>query len=422
MNLLLRNFRVIDKGAAFHDQQVSIVVENGLVKAVESPTFDAPEFEVFDGEGAYISRGWHDLRSFCGEPGLEQKETIQSFTESANKGGFTATNILPNTDPVIQSKEMIQYFRNSNSFSSLDIIPMGAVTINADGKVLSEMMDMSVAGTRLFTDGQSTIWHTGILMKTLQYLQKIDAVLVNKSFDKYLTKDGLVHEGIHSTSKGMKGIPALAENVALQRDLEILRYTGGKMHCSLLSTKKSVEMIRQAKEEGLQVTADVAIHQLMFNDEVINKLDSNFKVFPPFRSEKDRQALIEGVAEGIIDGVVSDHCPHEDDCKKLEFDYASFGITGFESFWPLLIKVLGSKMELQVLVELLTDFPRKLQGMDNSSIQIGQEANFTLFDDKTEWEYSRSSSKSQNTPFLGETLKGKVLGIVKNRQFKKFMA
>ncbi|MCL4152853.1 UNVERIFIED_CONTAM: hypothetical protein GTU68_032246 [Idotea baltica] len=274
------------------------------------------------------------------------------------------------------------------------------------------MIDLHHAGARAFTEGLAPIWHTNIMLKTLQYLQKFDGVLINRPEDQMLTAFGVMHEGEVSTRLGMKGMPSISEEVMIQRDIQLLEYTGGKVHFSLVSTQRGVQLIREAKARGLNVTADVGVHYLCFEDGALKTYDTNLKVSPPFRLASDRGALIEGVLDGTIDVIVSDHQPQDQESKKLEFDLAEFGIIGQQSFYATLCSVFGEKADS--VLEKVFGGPRTVLSMDRPCLEEGANACLTLFSPELSWDYNKAcnTSKSDASPFLGQTLKGRVIGVV----------
>jgi dihydroorotase len=277
------------------------------------------------------------------------------------------------------------------------------------------MIDLHQAGVVAFTDGLKPVWHSDILVKTLQYLQTFDGLLINRPEDTLLTQFGNMHEGIASTMLGLKGMPALAEEMMIARDLRFLEYAGGKIHFSAISTAKSVQLIREAKQKGLQVSCDIAAHQIAFEDTALMGFDTNLKVNPPFRTRQDIQALLEGLADDTIDAIVSDHNPLDEECKKLEFDLAEFGIIGLETAFAV-INTYRGELPLEKIIEKLTVIPRLILDLPLPELQEGKPANLTVFNSEDEWQFTEKHirSKSKNTPFIGHTFKGKALAIINN--------
>jgi dihydroorotase len=412
MEFLIRGAKILDPSSPNHSLIKDILIRQGVIEKID----DTIDFNGLVIEHAHlrVSPGWFDMRSLIPDPGKEHKEDLETGAAAAAAGGFTEVMVLPNTDPVISNKNSISYFHKWNKSATVTLHPSAAVTLGCHGKDLTEMIDLHTAGAVAFTDGTEPIWHTDILLKSLQYLQTFDGVLINRPEDKMLTAFGTMHEGIMSTSLGMKGMPELAEEIMIDRDLELLKYAGGKIHFSLISSAGAVQRIREAKAQGLNVTADVGIHYLIFTDENLSDFDTNFKVNPPFRKEVDRQALIDGVLDGTIDVIVSDHQPHDQESKQLEFDLADFGVIGFQTFYPALIKALGDKADSQL--DKMISAPRKILGFEIPMIREGEMANLTLFSPSIEWKYNAATnqSKSVASPFINQSLKGKVVAIVNN--------
>jgi len=413
MEFLIRAALIIDSKSPFHLSTKDILIQNGTIKKID----DLIEFKgkkIIEEKGLRAITGLVDMRSNFNDPGFEHKEDLESGSNTAAAGGFTDVVILPNNQPFTGSKNAISYFKKWNRGSAVNLHPTAAVSLECKGEELTEMIDLHTAGAIAFTDGVNPIWHTNILLKSLQYVQKFNGLIINRPEDKMLTAFGNMNEGVVSTSLGMKGMPSVAEEVMIKRDLQLLEYTGGKIHFSLISSAGAVALIKEAKKKGLNVTADVGIHYLLFDESYLNSFDTNFKVNPPFRTVKDKNALIKAVREGVIDVVVSDHQPHDEESKKLEFDLADFGITGLQTYYSLMLKVFGN--ETDVILGQTQASTRKILGLDNHAIEEGSAACLTLFNPKGEWIYNASNnkSKSENSPFFDQELKGKITGIINN--------
>ena len=364
------------------------------------------QFEVIDAAGMMASKGWVDLRCMVGEPGLEYKETVESLCESLMVSGFSKAVVLPNTEPVIQSKNEVDFIINKAKKFPIDILVQGAVTKNTEGDDLTEILDMHhQSGVSIFGDGIKTLANGDRYMKILQYLQKFNGVLFDHAYDPLLAIFGQMHEGENSTMLGMKGIPSLAEDVAIQRNLEILKYTGGKVHFQTVSTRKGIDLIRKGKAEGLNITCDVSIYQLLFTDNDLMDFDPNYKVKPPFRSDSDKEALIQGLKDGTIDAIVSNHQPQDYDSKFMEFDLASFGMAGLQTFLPALV-LLEKDLSWPLLIQKITAGPNSIVGESSDS--------WTIFDPTAKWVYNRASNKSnsENSPWFGKELTGKVKYVI----------
>jgi dihydroorotase len=367
--------------------------------------------KTIDASGWMLSEGWVDLKCGLGEPGFEYKETIASLADSLLSSGFAAAVIQPNTHPTVQSKGEVEFILNRAKNFTPEFIIQGAVTINTAGEDLTEMLDMHMqSGVKIFGEGVKPLSNGDRFMKVNQYLQKFDGVLFDHSYDPLLSLFGQMHEGENSTRLGMKGIPSLAEFSAIQRNIEIVRYTGGKVHFQTVSTKESVALIRTAKADGLKVTADVSIYQLIFKDGDLMDFDPNLKVKPPFRGNSDREALIEGLNDGTIDALVSNHQPEDFDSKFMEFDLANFGMAGLQTFLPALV-ILEREIGWELLINKITSGPKSIipQGVPDS---------WTIFDPQQIWNYNHDSNKSlsSNNPWFGSELTGQVKFVVQKGQ------
>ncbi|WP_419698845.1 dihydroorotase [Mucilaginibacter sp. NFX135] len=416
MNLLIKSATILDPGSAFHQQVTDILIENGVITRIaEDIEADA---EVVDGEGKYVSPGFFDLNCNIGELGLETKEDMHSGTRAAAAGGFTGIALMPNTTPPVHSKAEIEYLLNRAKNNLVDVYPLGTISHKREGKDLAELYDMYLSGARAFTDGNRPVQDAGLMERALLYAQGFDALVFSYPEDTAIAGKAKVNEGEVSTLLGMKGIPSLAEELMIARDLYLAEYTVSKIHFSTISTARSVELIREAKRKGLEVTCDVAAHHLVLTDEALMGFDSMYKVKPPLRTKDDVLALIKGLKDGTIDAIVSQHTPHEVEFKDVEFEVAEYGITGFQTALPL---ALLSGLPVELLVEKLAINPREILGVTIPVIAEGERANLVLFDTETEWEYGNKNnrSKSVNSPFFGQQLKGKVQLTYNNKQILK---
>ncbi|TLV00661.1 dihydroorotase [Dyadobacter luticola] len=420
MKLLIRSVRIVDKKSAFNGQVKDLLVEDGKIKEIGSQ-LSGDGAEVVEVDGLCVSPGWVDMRVASRDPGFEHKEDLTSVRAAAAHGGFTEIVLLPNSQPVVHSKDTLNYIRQSGQGGLVKLHVAAAVTRNAEGADFTEMIDLHHAGAIAFTDGEHPVQNADLFLKTIQYLAPLNALLMNRPEDRQLTLYGQMHEGVTSTLIGMKGMPALAEEMMLTRDLKLLEYALEKsmyqsdvptLHISLLSSAVAVELVRQAKQKGLPVSCDIAAHQLAFEDKDLIDFDTNLKVNPPFRSAEDLSALKVGLADGTIDAIVSDHNPHDEESKNLEFDHADFGITGLETAFAL--ATMHSGLSLENVVEKLTSAPRHILRLSEVELAEGANANLTFFTPDEEWTFEKTYSKSRNTPFLGQKLKGKVKGVVNN--------
>lgn len=416
MSLFIKEAKVLDPQSPHHNQTVNILIKDGQIASIDNKEHKADT--VINAKGQYLLPGLFDMKAnFC-DPGLEHKEDIHSGCTLAAASGFTGVALVPNTNPVVQTKSHIEYALSKSRGYLTDIYPIAAVTLEAKGEDLTEMIDLHEAGAIAFSDGDQPMWHTDIMLKSLIYLQKFDGLMINLPEDKLLTRFASMNEGVVSTGLGLKGMPALAEHLMIKRDLDILAYSGGKLHFSNISSKESVKLIKQAKKKGMKVTCDVSIHHLIHTDEDLEDYDSNYKINPPLREERDRKALIKGLKEGVIDAIVTAHSPQDEESKKLEFDLADNGILGLQTLVPALLSI-SSELQPEEWVSKVSSAPRKILKLQEVKIEAGQTANLTLIDPAAKWTYNHSSnlSKSVNSPWFGKELTGKVsLTINGNKQ------
>lgn len=410
MDLLIKEAIVIDPTSAFHKQKVAIKIINNVITEISKTIVD-DSIQNLHLENLHISKGWMDSSVAFGEPGFEERETIANGLDVAAKSGFTNIALQPNTNPVIDNQTTVSFVLNKAFGKACTLNPIGALTKQQEGKDIAELFDMKNAGAIAFGDYKKSLENANLLKIALQYSQDFNALILAFCNDSSIKGKGVVHEGITSTTLGLKGIPPLAEEVVLARNLFLLEYTGGKMHVPTISTAKSVALIKEAKSKGLNVTCSVAVHNLVLTDEVLTEFDTRFKVNPPVRTENHRQALINGVLDGTIDCITSDHHPLDIELKKMEFDLAKDGTIGLESAFGALSKVLP----LEVVVEKL-NAAKNLFEIENPSIEINKPAVFTLFNPEATNIFTKKSilSKSQNSAFLNQEVKGEVYGILNN--------
>jgi len=415
MKIQIKSVQILDPASPYHKKRKNILIKDGIIASIGDTQFRADL--TIDAKRMLVSVGWFDMRATFCDPGIEYKEDANTGAKAAAAGGFTEVMLLPNTIPTVHSKNGVSYLLSKNVNNLTQIHPSAAVTIDTKGEQLTEMIDLQNSGAVAFTDGENPIWQTDILLKALQYLQKFDGLLIQKPEDKRLNLFGTMNEGINSTSLGMKGMPKLSEEIIIARDLEILEYAGGRLHFSNISSAKSVNQIRKAKQRGIQVTCDIAAHQPVFDDYIIEDYDTNYKVNPPFREQNDNKALLKGLNDGTIDVIVSGHCPQDEESKKLEFDLAEFGIIGVQTAFSNIIE-FSQLVKLETLIEKITSKPRQILGMEIPTIKEGSMANLTVFDPKVSWTFSESNnqSKSSNSPFLNQNLKGKAMAVFNNRK------
>ncbi len=411
MNLIIRNAKIIDLKSNFHNQIVDLKIVDGKFEKIGSNISNSENLQEINLENLYVSQGWFDTSVCFGEPGFEDRETIANGLNVAAKSGFTGVCLQPNSFPIIDNQSQINFVKNKSLDFATYLFPIGALTKNSEGKDMAELFDMKNAGAIAFGDYNKSIENPNLMKIALQYVQDFDGLIIAFSQDENLKGNGIANEGIVSTRLGLKGIPNLAEELQIARNLFLLEYTGGKLHIPTISTAKSVELIREAKAKGLQITCSVAVHHLVMTDEKLDNFDTRFKVSPPLRTEMDRKALIEGILDNTIDMITSDHNPVDIEHKKMEFDLAKNGTIGLESAFGSLMTILN----LEKIIEKLT-FGKSVFGIPENSINENQVVNISLFNANEKWIFTKENikSKSKNSAFLNEKMIGKVYGIYNN--------
>lgn len=408
MNVIFKNATIIDNSSPFHKKAVDVQVENGIIKKIGKGIAEASGYTIIERDNLHISQGWFDSSVNLGEPGYEDRETIANGLNTAALSGFTDIALQPTGSPVAEKQAEISFVKTKAAGHATRLHPIGALTKGSEGKDIAELFDMKNAGAVAFGDYNKSISDAGILKIALQYVQDFNGLVIAFAQDGNIKGKGVVHEGIVSTTLGLKGIPTLAEELQIVRNLYLLEYTGGKMHIPTISTARSVQMIKEAKAKGLNVTCSVAVHNLILTDEVLTDFDTRYKVMPPLRPDMERKALIAGVLDGTIDMITSDHNPLDIENKKLEFDLAKDGTIGLETAFGALQTILP----LEVIIEKLTA-GKAVFSLENTGITENSEAALTLFNPEESWTFGKEHirSKSKNSAFLGMELKGKAYGI-----------
>ncbi|MDX2134905.1 MAG: dihydroorotase [Saprospiraceae bacterium] len=417
MRLLIQRARIVQDGQV--SEPMDVLVEDGLIRRIGSALQPTSGTTVWSSPGLCVSTGWLDVGTQMGDPGLEHREDLYTAQQAAAAGGFTAIAPYPNTSPAIHAKSEVLYLLSKSRQHAVTVYPIGAVSVQTAGRDLAELYDMHSAGAVAFADGPGGIHDAGLLLRALQYAQAFRGVILDQPMDGALMHGGQMHEGLLSTRMGLRGIPSLAESIAVQRDLSLMRYAGGRLHLYGISTAEGVALIRQAKAEGLAVTASATIANACFTDQQLAAFDTNWKLMPPLRSASDRQAVVAGLADGTLDFLTSNHTPLDEEVKNVEFTYADFGMTALETALSLSCMHLAPELGLARLAQLWSVAPRRTLGMAVLEIREGARAELTVFDPDRTWVPETGSlySRSRNTPFLGATLRGRAVGIVGNGQW-----
>ncbi len=413
MNILLKSATIVDASSRHHLKKRDVLIENGIITKIGVSVSNSEKAKEVSFPNLHISQGWFDSGVSFGEPGFEERETIENGLKTAAHSGFTHVAINTNLNPVTDSKSTIKFLKVEAERSMVNLYPIGALSDKGKGENLAELFDMKNEGAISFYDYKKPVENPNLLKIALQYSQTFDGLIQSFPFERAIAKQGMVNEEINSTRLGLKGIPALAEELQIIRDLYILEYTGGRIHIPTISTKKSVALIKNAKKKGLNVTCSVAISNLILTDDVLKTFDTNYKLLPPLRTKKDIKALLKGLKDGVIDGVTSDHNPIDIERKKIEFDYAYYGSIGLESCFGALNSVLDTTTAVKVLTGLKETFH-----IPQHPIEEGNQADLSLFNPKSTWVFSKEDilSTSKNAALLGCDLKGKAYGIIANKK------
>lgn len=425
MKLLITNAVVCDPQSTFNGKKVDISISNGLIESIQlssKKTTETKGGKVFDANGASISPGLVDMRAALREPGFEYKEDLQSAAHAAAAGGFTTITALPNTSPVMQTKSDMEFVKQRATSLPVHILPYGALTKNTEGTEMNELFDMHQAGAVAFTDGNKSIMHAGVMMRSLMYSKIFGGLVISHAEDTNLSAGGRMHEGLVSVNLGLKGIPNMAEEIMMVRDIELARYSQAPIHFSHISSKGSVELIKKAKKQGVKVTCDVAVANLVYTDDALTGFDSNFKLNPPLRSKADQKAIWDGLADGTIDCIVTDHTPEDVEHKMVEFEYASKGMIMFQTALSLLLQHKSNHISKETIIKALTINPRHILNQPTIKLEVGATAELCVFDEKQKWTFDTKTnrSKSANSPVFNHTLQTKVIATINKDQLYKY--
>ncbi|MHA8099590.1 dihydroorotase [Aquirufa aurantiipilula] len=427
MRILFKSVLILDSTSTYFQQKVDLLAENGIWKELAPSITSSVDTQV-DCENLSWYPSVIDLRVHHTLPGGEFKEDWNSLKSAAIRGGVLDMALLPTGNPVPQQAEAVQFIANQTT--EVSFYPIAPLTLDNKGENFTDLYDLHQAGAEWFSHGAGSLQNTDLMVKCLQYLQTLPVTLVTRPNTEGLSLYGQIHEGLQSTLMGLKGIPVLAETLSIKRDLDLLRYVQSnsfgngnkefKLHISCLSCQESVDLIRQAKKEGLPVSADVAIHQLIFTESDVADFDTNKKVNPPFRTQEDQDALWKGLVDGTIDAIVSDHHPVEVEMKEIEFDQASFGVVGLETLLPALLQAAKLR-NIQPVDTWIHHGPAKLLGIDSAQLAVGNPSKGVLVALKNqEYEASQIVSKSKNSAFLNHTFDHQIVGVLNGTFYTSF--
>ncbi|MFN3342341.1 MAG: dihydroorotase [Flavobacteriales bacterium] len=419
MKTLFRNATVSDKNSSFNGKKVDILIASGKIEKIASSLNEKADEEI-DLKGAFVSPGFLDLQASYCDPGLEHKETLKTGAAAAVKGGFTHVLVMPDSQPVMSGKTIVDYISNHSKSLPVNMIPCGSVSQKFDGENLAEMYDMWQSGARAFFDVNHYV-RAGLMSRALLYAKNFGGKVFSLPYDPSLAPGGLMHEGVVSTSLGLKGIPELAEEIVVQRDLHLAAYHNAPVHFAGISAPRSFEYISEAIKKGTDVTSHLPAYLLFFTDEDLTGFDTHLKVIPPLRSAGIKDALIDAVVKGKCDAIASHHTPQDTESKSVEFDHAEFGMIAQETAFSAAFTVLERKMKVEEITALFSHGPRRVLGLPEIKIESGYDADLSIFSTNEEWVYAKSDTRSlsANTPFEGKKLKGKIIGTFTKGSYNK---
>jgi dihydroorotase len=417
MKILIRNAVIIDPGSDLHETRNDLLLEDGILLKI-GVDLSAGQARVWEGEDLHVSPGWVDIGAHTMDPGFEHREDLHSFCRAAAAGGYTHVAVFPNTEPFAHSKAEILYLRGLNHAQAVRLLPIGGISRNGAGEDIAEMYDMKEAGAVAFSDGAIPVQRSGLLLRALLYVKAMNGLVIDQPLDLSLAAKGQVHEGVVSTALGLRGIPALAESSQVYRNIQLLRYAGSRLVLHALSAAESLPVIQAARAEGLDLRATVPALNLVYTDEALSAYDTHFKVMPPLRAAEDREALRLALQEGLIDAIVSNHLPLEEDQKDVEFPYAAFGASALETTFALChTHLVPELLSLSDLVDRICHRPRRMLGLDPAAIMEGAGADLTVFQPGLSWTFRTEAqfSLGRNNPLQGQSLQGRVLGVIRGR-------
>ena len=414
-DLLLANGIVVDPRTD-REVRADVLIREGKIVGV-GKDLSRDDVQVYDCEGKMISPGWMDMHVHLREPGFEYKETVETGCRAAAAGGFSAVACMPNTDPPIHTRDVVEFVIDRARQTPVDVYPIACVSKNRAGKELTEMADLVRGGAVAFSDDGSPVQDAGLMRRALEYSSMLGRPIIDHMEDLTLNKHGHMHEGDVSTRLGLPGIPGPAEDVMIARDLLLAEFTGGHVHVAHISTARGVELVREAKARGVKVTAEACTHHFALTDAAIEREDfsTNLKMHPPLRTQADVDGIKKGLADDTIDVICTDHAPHASYEKEVEFIDAPFGIIGLETAWGLVGRELLATgvLSLKQALHKLIVAPREILSIPVPAIEEGEAANLTVFDADTRWTFTEDHirSKSRNTPFVGAEMVGRAWGV-----------
>ena len=417
--ILIKNARLVEPLSEFHLQQVDLLLNDGKLEQI-APSISIDNIETFSADNLHVSLGWMDLRANFSDPGMEDREDLESGAMAAWQGGFTSVGLSPQTEPVADTKASIHYINRANQNSPVNLLPYGAFSRGTKGEELSEIYDMDKAGALAFSNGKQSVSNSALMKLALLYNRDLKRPLQVQSFDANLRAEGQMHEGSKSTWLGLNGLAEISETITQARDIRLAEYCSAALHFTGISSSKSVELVREAQEKGIAISGDVNLMNLLFTDEDLETYDSRLKVFPPLREMRDKSNLVQALKDGVLKGIASNHEPRTIEEKRCEFDMASFGAATLEGFFGALNAALEKEMTLSDIIYQISRAPREItQYQTNMAVKAGEEVELTFFNPALEWSWNdlKPFSKAANYPFELIPLKGRALATYVKGKF-----
>lgn len=414
MKIILQQVTIADPNSPHNGTKKDILIVDGIIDRINDHIAD-DSAQIVSERDVIVTPGWVDIFSHACDPGYEFRETLETCADAAAAGGYTTIFTLPDTNPVTDNKTQVEYVKRKSENLKVKVYPLGSISKKEEGKELAEMYDMKQSGAVAFTDGLQPVQHAGLLLKALQYVKTFNGIIIQLPVDKSINTHGLMNEGIISTRLGLPGIPAIAEELIIARDIELANYTESALHFTGITTEKSVECIKAARDKGINITCSVTPYHLFFCDEDLHSYNANLKVNPPLRKRSDMLALRKAVTEGYVDCIASHHIPQDWDSKTCEFEYAKPGMIGLQTSYAAVQTVLPGLSSIQI-AKLFSLNARKIFQLEEAIIDEGKDTALTLVNkDEFILDKEKIRSKSKNSPFINIPLQGNVIGIISKR-------
>jgi len=413
MKILIKNGYLVNPAGTVVEGRYDVLVENNIVSRI-AKTIPAKKTKIIDAKDKYVFPGLIDVHCHLREPGREDEETIQTGSVSAAAGGFTTVCCMPNTTPPLDNRVAVRFVIDRARDASCEVLPIGAITVNREGRELPPYGEMVQEGAAGFSDDGDCVMNSLVMRRALEYSKLYRKPVISHSEDANLSRNGVMNEGALSTRMGLSGIPVQSESIMVNRDVTLARLTGGRLHLAHISAEESLDVVRRAKKSNENITCEAAIHHLFLTEDAVKGYNTNAKMMPPLRTEKDVRALLKGLKDGTIDCMVTDHAPHSEEEKESGFENAPFGVIGFETALSLAMELRKEGMTVRQIIALLTAGPARVMGIDRGVVAEGKRADITVFDPDVEWVYSKEEiqSKSKNSPFIGRKMKGRVVTTI----------